>query len=42
MFVIRVGLGCVFESSEQLRPDGIWPNWGMGQVGSGLRSGMPD
>ena len=41
MFVIRVGLGCVLESSERLGPDEIWPNWGMGQVGSGLCSGVP-
>ena len=28
MFVIRVGLGHVLESSEQLRPDGIWAVFG--------------
>ena len=28
VFVIRVGLGHVLESSEQLRPDGIWAVFG--------------
>ena len=28
VFVIRIGLGHVLESSEQLRPDGIWAVFG--------------
>ena len=28
VFVIRVGLGHILESSEQLRPDGIWAVFG--------------
>ena len=36
-----IWLGLYLESSEELEPDEIWPNWGMGQVGSGLCSGVP-
>ena len=28
VFVIRVGLGCVLKSSEQLGPDEIWAVFG--------------